>query len=154
VRIAHDNRQFRVLFATEGRYSQVLLAVEAFTKKTQHVWRDFLEDQVDDLRAAAEKWSRENPEYANLEEAYRANQQLINCLVEQRVALGLSQRQVAERMGTSQSALNRIEAGETDPRLSTIQRLAVALGCTIRWELVSVEKPVVAASTCTRATSN
>jgi phage-related protein len=35
VRIAGDRQSFRVLFATDGRYSQVLLALEAFSKKTQ-----------------------------------------------------------------------------------------------------------------------
>lgn len=43
VRIAHDQRQFRALFATEGRYSQVLLAVEAFTKKTRKTPQDKIE---------------------------------------------------------------------------------------------------------------
>jgi predicted transcriptional regulator len=31
-------------------------------------------------------------------------------------------------MGTSQSALARIEAGESDPRISTVERYALALG--------------------------
>jgi predicted transcriptional regulator len=42
--------------------------------------------------------------------------------------MGLSQTVVAARMGTSQSALARIEAGESDPRLSTIERYAQAIG--------------------------
>jgi phage-related protein len=35
VRASLENRAFRVLFATEGRRSQVLLALEGFEKKTQ-----------------------------------------------------------------------------------------------------------------------
>ena len=35
VRVQGENRIFRVLFAPEGRFGQVLLALEAFTKKTQ-----------------------------------------------------------------------------------------------------------------------
>lgn len=35
VRVQAENRIFRVLFAPEGRFGQVLLALEAFTKKTQ-----------------------------------------------------------------------------------------------------------------------
>lgn len=35
VRVDGENRIYRVLFAAEGRYKQVLLALEAFTKKTQ-----------------------------------------------------------------------------------------------------------------------
>lgn len=97
-----------------------------------------MEEHVDDLSAAAAEWSRENPDHPHVVAGYRANQALLDDLVERRAAAGRSQRQVADRMGTSQSALNRIEAGETDPRLSTIQRFAAALGSTIRWELVPI----------------
>jgi predicted transcriptional regulator len=31
-------------------------------------------------------------------------------------------------MGTSQSALARLEAGESDPRISTVERFALAVG--------------------------
>jgi transcriptional regulator with XRE-family HTH domain len=53
---------------------------------------------------------------------------LLRSLVERRRELRLSQTQVAARMGTSQSALARIEAGEVDPRISTVERYAFALG--------------------------
>lgn len=35
VRVAGDKKQFRILFAVEGNYNQVLLALESFSKKTQ-----------------------------------------------------------------------------------------------------------------------
>jgi phage-related protein len=35
VRVQGENRIFRVLFSPEGRFGQILLALEAFTKKTQ-----------------------------------------------------------------------------------------------------------------------
>jgi phage-related protein len=35
VRVTGENRAFRVLFAPEGRFGQVLLALEAFAKKTR-----------------------------------------------------------------------------------------------------------------------
>ena len=41
---------------------------------------------------------------------------------------GLSQTEVAARMGTSQSVVARLESGEIDARLSTLQRYAVAVG--------------------------
>jgi transcriptional regulator with XRE-family HTH domain len=49
-------------------------------------------------------------------------------LVVLRRAAGLSQTEVAARMGTSQSAVARIESGDADVRLSTLDRYAVALG--------------------------
>lgn len=38
------------------------------------------------------------------------------------------QREVAERMGTTQSAVSDLEQGRVDPRLSTLQRYVRALG--------------------------
>ena len=49
--------------------------------------------------------------------------------------LGLSQAEVAERMGTSQSAVARFEAGDLDVRLSTIERYTVALGARLEWRI-------------------
>ena len=41
---------------------------------------------------------------------------------------GLSQRALAERAGMSYPILARLELGQTDPRLSTLEKLAEALG--------------------------
>ena len=48
-------------------------------------------------------------------------------LAKKRRELGLSQTEVAARMGTSQSAVARLERGDADVRLSTLQRYAEAL---------------------------
>src|SRR5262252_2091460 len=58
---------------------------------------------------------------------------LVRELVARRLAAGLSQTEVAARMGTSQSAVARLEAGLTDVRASTLDRYAAALGGQIRW---------------------
>jgi predicted transcriptional regulator len=54
-------------------------------------------------------------------------------LVERRHALGLSQTQVAARMGTSQSAVARLETGASDSLVSTVERYASALGWRLQW---------------------
>jgi transcriptional regulator with XRE-family HTH domain len=61
---------------------------------------------------------------------------LVGELTAQRQAGGLSQTQVAARMGTSQSAVARIEAGEADVRASTLERYAAAIGSEISWGLL------------------
>ena len=58
---------------------------------------------------------------------------LVRGLTEQRLAAGLSQTEVAARMGTSQSAVARIESGATDTRASTLERYAAAVGGEINW---------------------
>jgi ribosome-binding protein aMBF1 (putative translation factor) len=57
--------------------------------------------------------------------------EVINQLIKARNKTGLTQSEVASRMGTKQSALARFEAGNTNPTLDFIQRLAKALGTTI-----------------------
>ena len=62
---------------------------------------------------------------------------LVGDLAGQRRAAGLSQTEVAARMGTSQSAVARLEAGEADVRASTLERYAAAIGRQISWALQS-----------------
>ena len=60
---------------------------------------------------------------------------LVRELVAQRLEAGLSQTEVAARMGTSQSAVARLESGATDTRASTLERYAAAVGGEINWSL-------------------
>ena len=53
---------------------------------------------------------------------------------------GLSQAELADRMGTSQSFVSRLERGLTNPRASTIERIAEVLDAAIRLELVPWEQ--------------
>lgn len=53
---------------------------------------------------------------------------LVRTLVDARKVCGLSQKQVAERMGTTQSAVSDLERTAGDPRLSTLQRFGRAVG--------------------------
>ena len=62
---------------------------------------------------------------------------LVTELTAERQAARLSQTQVAARMGTSQSAVARLESGEADARASTLERYAAAVGRQITWELRS-----------------
>lgn len=43
VRVEGDRQSFRILFATEGRFQQVLLSLEAFSKKTQKTPQEKIE---------------------------------------------------------------------------------------------------------------
>jgi transcriptional regulator with XRE-family HTH domain len=63
--------------------------------------------------------------------------QLLDDLVAHRRQLGLSQTEVAARMGTSQSAVARLEAQAADLRLSTLERYAAALDRRIEWRVAA-----------------
>jgi transcriptional regulator with XRE-family HTH domain len=56
---------------------------------------------------------------------------LVDRLVEIRKAGRMSQQDVADAMGISQSAVARIESGARDPRLSTLRRYAHAVGALV-----------------------
>lgn len=62
---------------------------------------------------------------------YRAREGLIDDLVERRKLLGVSQAEVASRMGVGQSTISEFENEATDPRLSTLQRYARAVGAEV-----------------------
>ncbi|MDQ2621669.1 MAG: helix-turn-helix domain-containing protein [Actinomycetota bacterium] len=52
-----------------------------------------------------------------------------------RLAWDLSQKELADLCGTTQSAIARIEAGRRPPRIDTLERVATALDCELSIEL-------------------
>ena len=56
-------------------------------------------------------------------------------VAERRQARGLSQRELAELVGTTQSAIARLERGGRPPRIDTLLRIADALDCDLVVEL-------------------
>jgi ribosome-binding protein aMBF1 (putative translation factor) len=56
-------------------------------------------------------------------------------LLRARLRTGLSQAELAERMGTSQSAIARLESGETLPSTKTLLRFAKATGSKVELRL-------------------
>jgi ribosome-binding protein aMBF1 (putative translation factor) len=83
---------------------------------------------------------RHEPVFPGFREMSDRRKALSDDLVERRRALGLSQTQVAARMGTSQSAVARLETGTADVLLSTVDRYAAALGWELRWSLEEEER--------------
>jgi predicted transcriptional regulator len=75
------------------------------------------------------------PVFPGFREIAERRRRLVDELVARRRALGLSQTEVAARMGTSQSAVARLETSAGDVRLSTVERYAAAVGHTLDWRL-------------------
>ena len=90
--------------------------------------RDFVEGYI------AERERRE-PGFGALVELALERRALMRDLAAVRESAGVSQTTVAARMGTSQSAVARIESGEADVRLSTVDRYASALGQRVTWSI-------------------
>ena len=56
-------------------------------------------------------------------------------VAERRRELGLSQKQLAELTGTTQSAIARLESGGRPPRIDTLLRITSALDCDLEVRL-------------------
>jgi DNA-binding XRE family transcriptional regulator len=71
--------------------------------------------------------------YEDLEEEYALAKEMLSA----RARVGLSQEAVAEIMGTTKSAISRLEAaGKHAPSLTTLKKYAHAVGCHLEIKLV------------------
>ncbi|MEX1208255.1 MAG: helix-turn-helix transcriptional regulator [Acidimicrobiia bacterium] len=90
---------------------------------------DFLTELIHDRSAANER-------FAELVEAAFQRRELIRQLAAIRAERAISQTELAALMGTSQSAVARLESGDSDARASTLGRYAAALGHRIEFSIV------------------
>ena len=60
---------------------------------------------------------------------------IANEVARRRAERGLSQRELADLVGTTQSAIARLESGGRPPRIDTLLRIADALECDLHVEL-------------------
>lgn len=68
------------------------------------------------------------------------DRKLLNELIDQRKRLDLSQREVAEKMGVTESAISKIESGSRDLRLATLRRYAHAVGVEVKHNVTKFEQ--------------
>lgn len=103
-----------------------------------------------ELKARALERPEVKAEYDKLEEEFSFLGEFLNA----RATAGVTQAEVAERIGTTQSAIARLESGsgKHSPSLSTLQKYAHALGCRLELRLVSEVKTRKAACKPRRST--
>jgi transcriptional regulator with XRE-family HTH domain len=98
----------------------------------------------DDLDALIDELAEDDPDIALRVAAALERRELARGLADRRRAAGLTQVEIAHRMGTSQGQVTRLESG-ADTRLSTVARYAAALGVKVDWTITParrVRKPV------------
>ena len=79
-------------------------------------FNDFLKEQLKDPEFKRE-YDRLEPEFA-----------IIRSIIRKRLEKGMSQKQLAAKMGTQQSALSRLESGTYNPSLAFLKKVSTALG--------------------------
>ena len=82
-----------------------------------------------------------NKAYEELAEEYS----LVRELITARSKAGMTQEEVAQSMGTTKSAVSRLEAaGKHSPSVATLKKYAKAVGCEIEIRLLPVSHPAKA----------
>jgi DNA-binding XRE family transcriptional regulator len=74
------------------------------------------------------RWATGDPAYRAQREARAAYREIAWMLIRYRMDHGLTQQQLADRVGTSYSQISRIESGRQKTNLDTLLRIAHALG--------------------------
>ena len=80
--------------------------------------------KLGDLKSRLMEAPQFREEYARAEEEYA----LVEQLVRARTAAKLTQAELARRLGTTQSAVARLEGGRVSPSIATLRRYAKATG--------------------------
>jgi len=80
-------------------------------------FKDFFDQAMKDPEVKAE-YDRLGPEY-----------EIIDALIQKRLSKKISQKELAAKMGTKQSALSRLESGTYNPSLLFLKKVAAALDC-------------------------
>lgn len=89
-----------------------------------------------DHKAFAEKAAKRKG-FVEAYDALSLEYQVANQMLKARARAGLTQDAVAERMGTTKSAVSRLEStGKHAPSLATLKRYAQAVGCDLQVKLV------------------
>lgn len=89
------------------------------------------------------KWMKD-PAFRAEYDALEAEFKLLNDFMKARKRLGLSQADVAERMGTKPPAIARLEAALSNqkhsPTVATLKKYAEAVGCELRIRAIPINK--------------
>ena len=76
---------------------------------------------------ASRRRRRRDSEYRIAQERLAPYERIARFVITRRAELRLTQEQLAKRMGTSHSAISRIESGQHRTSVATLERLACAL---------------------------
>lgn len=75
-------------------------------------------------------------------EALELEFDIIRAMIEARRKKGITQKQLAERTGIAQGDISKLENGNANPSIKTLQRLAAGMGMKIKVEFVSSDSPM------------
>lgn len=134
-----NERQYRITRAQAGKFSQALSQLRVPTVESVDVHPLLVKAQDDALRSQLEDLQAQIAEY----EALRSGQQKVlqvesfaelpQALIRARISAGMSQKQLAERLGLAEQQIQQYEASEyASASFTRIQEIIHALGILVR----------------------
>ncbi len=84
----------------------------------------YLEEQLKDEEFKKE-WDALEPEFA-----------IIQALIDARISSGMTQKELSHKTGIAQSDISKLECGNGNPSIKTLQRLAEGMGKVLKIEFV------------------
>ena len=84
----------------------------------------YLNEQLQD-DAFRQEWEENQPEM-----------DIIRAMADARIAQNLTQKELAERTGIDQADISKLENGNANPSLRTLQRLAAGMGMQVKIEFI------------------
>ena len=87
-------------------------------------FNDYLAEQLKD------------PEFRREYEALQPEHAVIQAMSDARKASGLTQKELSERTGIAQGDICKLERGNANPSIKTLQRLALGMGMVLKVEFI------------------
>jgi ribosome-binding protein aMBF1 (putative translation factor) len=87
-------------------------------------FNDYLAEQLKD------------PEFRREFEALQPEHAVIQAMIDARKASGLTQKELSERTGIAQGDICKLERGNANPSIKTLQRLALGMGMVLKVEFI------------------
>ena len=91
-------------------------------------YQDFLKEQL------------QNEEFKKEYEALEPEFSIIQAMLDARKSSGLTQKDLADRTGIAQADISKLENGNANPSLRTLQRLADGMGMKLKLEFVPANR--------------
>jgi ribosome-binding protein aMBF1 (putative translation factor) len=89
-------------------------------------WKEYLEESLKNPEFRAE-WDALEPEFA-----------IVQAMIDARRNTGLTQKQLSEKTGIAQSDISKLEQGNANPSIKTLQRLASGMDMRLKIEFLPV----------------
>lgn len=78
----------------------------------------------------------ENPDFREEYEALEPEFAIIQAIIDARKSCGITQKELSQKSGIAQGDISKLENGNANPSLRTLQRLAEAMGKTLKIEFI------------------